>query len=569
MDYTRIICVVKNCNARPASVDERHNFFSFPPQRAVRVRSIWLENVNLGSNFKPGRYDCVCSKHFVEGHPTSRNPCPDVDMGWECPKRPTQISSSGEQMNRSINELLQPKIEMSHARKLLGMSDVATPVEASLNANNPAKMKRISSFQDYCSVSGCPNCSYVLRRMGLRCEATLFPLETVKNETVRAAWLKFANLTYGQSTATRGQICSLHFVGGRPSAENPVPTIYPQFEWSHDSISKAKNKISAEKSAENLTTPAEKDGSESPKIKKIKLVNINGKACVSVKLPANTKLPIVNILDWKILAKNDVLCANTTGLCAEILEILIDYIKFCENEAINGETWSISGKIDVGKLTLIVLSKLTSASTKTDSFFAGLLNLHIDDLRNDLQKFIPLMANALSKLIFWPANLHKFYIVENHGAKIYGIFDLLALPNNAKFAIIFDLNGALIFRSGLMSNNGQRPTEEKFFVRDLFDHELKEKKFLFDNQPTTFYSHKDFSIDSIMEIGRYNPHRDALEHAYRSRLTNFSIFSDQKSFSALFNEYGDFLDHFLTICCALSNLKPFVDYKTVFSDWRC
>lgn len=84
-----------------------------------------------------------------------------------------------------------------------------------------------SSYSDYCSVVGCPNSAYVLKKLGSICQCPLFPIP--KNAELAKKWSDFAQLNIIYSSK-RGQICSLHFIDDEPTDENPLPTIYPDFE---------------------------------------------------------------------------------------------------------------------------------------------------------------------------------------------------------------------------------------------------------------------------------------------------------------------------------------------------
>lgn len=77
-------CVVKDCDESTKNKnDPKYQLFPFP--RPESTKQIWLENVNLGPDFKPTKYTCVCGKHFPDGHPTTKNPYPELLLGWECP----------------------------------------------------------------------------------------------------------------------------------------------------------------------------------------------------------------------------------------------------------------------------------------------------------------------------------------------------------------------------------------------------------------------------------------------------------------------------------------------------
>lgn len=83
-------------------------------------------------------------------------------------------------------------------------------------------------------MAGCPNSAYVMKKTGGICQDPLYPVP--KDISVAKQWSDFAQLNIAYSSK-RGQICSLHFIDGEPTQDNPCPTLYPDFEFSKDSKS--------------------------------------------------------------------------------------------------------------------------------------------------------------------------------------------------------------------------------------------------------------------------------------------------------------------------------------------
>ena len=65
-----------------------HRHFHYTPsqQKKKQGRRKWAQLVNRkeadGKNWIPKRYSRVCSKHFVDGHPTTQNPYPTLHLGY-------------------------------------------------------------------------------------------------------------------------------------------------------------------------------------------------------------------------------------------------------------------------------------------------------------------------------------------------------------------------------------------------------------------------------------------------------------------------------------------------------
>ena len=62
--------------------------FKFPStQRNLESRKQWIKVIKRttyrNTNWKPGQSDMVCSKHFVDGIPTTENPYPSLNMGYD------------------------------------------------------------------------------------------------------------------------------------------------------------------------------------------------------------------------------------------------------------------------------------------------------------------------------------------------------------------------------------------------------------------------------------------------------------------------------------------------------
>lgn len=51
-------------------------------QRRRWVKAINRKDLNSGKNWEPKAHDRICSKHFVDGQPTTNNPYPTLHLGY-------------------------------------------------------------------------------------------------------------------------------------------------------------------------------------------------------------------------------------------------------------------------------------------------------------------------------------------------------------------------------------------------------------------------------------------------------------------------------------------------------
>lgn len=88
----------KDCEDHPGQLKKycqclpQFRLFKFPSvQRNSDSRKEWVRLMNRttkkNTNWKPGQSDMVCSKHFVDGLPTSNNPYPTLQLGYEKPTK--------------------------------------------------------------------------------------------------------------------------------------------------------------------------------------------------------------------------------------------------------------------------------------------------------------------------------------------------------------------------------------------------------------------------------------------------------------------------------------------------
>lgn len=76
-------CVVVGCS-RHTQGDKS---FIFPHAlNEPEKLKIWIQRVNR-KNWWPTESSRICSRHFVDGKPTNENPCPELEMGWDCPRQ--------------------------------------------------------------------------------------------------------------------------------------------------------------------------------------------------------------------------------------------------------------------------------------------------------------------------------------------------------------------------------------------------------------------------------------------------------------------------------------------------
>ena len=80
----------KDCTCKPP-----FSLHWFPSSlKNTEKRKGWIRLMNRtskrGANWTPGQSDMVCSKHFVDRKPTSKNPMPTLNLGYEKPMKVPQ-----------------------------------------------------------------------------------------------------------------------------------------------------------------------------------------------------------------------------------------------------------------------------------------------------------------------------------------------------------------------------------------------------------------------------------------------------------------------------------------------
>ena len=86
-------------------------------------------------------------------------------------------------------------------------------------------------------------------------DVEFFPLPNAKKQRIlRRKWLNVIRRGPKWTPTKYSRICSLHFVEGRPTSENPIPTLF-HYNKSARTISKPANRLQLLKKANETTSP--------------------------------------------------------------------------------------------------------------------------------------------------------------------------------------------------------------------------------------------------------------------------------------------------------------------------
>jgi len=153
-------------------------------------------------------------KHFVSGHPSHQNPHPTLLLGRHesteddmTPTNPVVGELTRKTGPKYILESWKSTVERKLSRQALGLPETLTDFESmiiiayrllgSLGYVNQFLESATKSYQNLsrsecCSVSGCTNNYYLLKRVDQTPRNQLFPIDQVRDPIVLAAWRKFA-----------------------------------------------------------------------------------------------------------------------------------------------------------------------------------------------------------------------------------------------------------------------------------------------------------------------------------------------------------------------------------------